>query len=279
MMYRSYLFVPGDSARKQVKALDSGADALILDLEDSVAPDQKVAARTQTTAFLANGAPMARFVRVNALDTGLTGDDVAACAALRPDGYVLPKCEGPDDIAALADLIVRAGGPADVRILVIATETVRAVRRLMRLDWTHPNLAALTWGAEDLSTDLGALTNRDANGGYLGPFALAREVALFAAKEAGAAAVDTVFTNFADMDGLRAEADAAFIAGFDGKMAIHPAQVPVINAAFAPTDAQVAHARAVVAAMQDAGVARLGGQMLDQPHLAQARRILALAAR
>lgn len=275
--HRSYLFVPGDSARKQAKSRETGADALILDLEDSVAPDAKAAARTHTAGFLAEGAPMARLVRVNALSTGLTAADVAETAPGRPDGYVLPKCEGVEDIAALATMIAQAG--LDVPILIIATETVRAVRRLMRSDWSHVALGGMTWGGEDLAADLGALRNRDGTGQWLPPFALAQSLALLAAKEAGVAAVDGPFTGIGDTNGLQQAAAAAFAMGFDGKLAIHPAQVPVINAAFTPDAAAVEHAQRVVAAMAGAGVAQLDGQMLDQPHLTQALKILRLAAR
>jgi citrate lyase subunit beta/citryl-CoA lyase len=279
MKHRSYLFVPGDSARKQAKALDSGADALIIDLEDSVTSAAKSDARKQTVAFLREPASMARLVRVNALDSGLTADDLAVVAPHGPDGYVMPKCEGPDDIARLVDMIVQAGGAPDAPLLVIATETARGLRRLMRMDWSHPNLQGLTWGAEDLSTDLGALQNRDSKGVYFSPFTLARDTALLAAKEAAVAAVDTVFTNIKDTTALHAEAENAFNIGFDGKMAIHPAQVPIIHAAFTPTPQQVDHAQRIVSTMSSAGVAQLDGRMIDQPHLLQAHRILDLHAR
>ena len=275
--HRSYLFVPGDSARKQDKARGTGADALILDLEDSVAPGDKDAARNRTAAWLAEGAPMARLVRVNSLSTGRTAEDIAATAAGRPDGYVLPKCESLDDIASVAAMIAAAG--SDAPILIIATETVRAVRQLMRADWAHPALGGMAWGAEDLAADLGALTNRDADGAFRPPFAMARTLALLAAKDAGVAAVDGPHTAIGDTRGLGREAEAAFAEGFDGKLAIHPAQVPVINAAFTPSAAQIDHARRVVEVMDGTGVASLDGQMLDQPHLVQARKILRLASR
>lgn len=270
--YRSLLFVPGDSQRKQTKALTSGADALILDLEDSVAPDAKDAARARVAEFLSESSPNARLVRVNALETGLTAADVAATLPHSPQGYVLPKCEGPDDIAALSAMIGK-----DMPILAIATETVRAVRQLMRLDWTQTGLGGITWGGEDLAADLGAMRNRVKGGQYLSPFLLSRDLALFAAKEAQVSAVDAVFPNFQDTIGLKAEAEEAFELGFDGKMAIHPAQIPTINAAFTPSSAQVAHSKAVVSAMDDSAVAQLNGVMLDLPHLKQAKRILRLA--
>lgn len=277
LTHRSYLFVPGDSARKQDSARKSGADALILDLEDSVAADNKDAARSQTASYLAAGAPMARFVRINALSTGRTADDIARTAAGHPDGYMLPKCESRADIAAVAAMIAGAG--LDVPIVVIGTETARAVRQLMHADWSHPALGGIAWGAEDLAADLGALTNRDAGGAWLPPFATARTLALLAAKDTGVAAIDGPFTAISDLAGLRSEAETSFAQGFDGKLAIHPAQVPVINAAFSPSAAQIDHAERVVAAMSGAGVAQMDGQMLDQPHLVQAHKILTLARR
>ncbi|MCC5986347.1 MAG: CoA ester lyase [Pararhodobacter sp.] len=278
--FRSYLFVPGDSTRKQARALDSGADALILDLEDSVAAAARPAARVQVAAFLAEPAPMARFVRVNGLRSGETEADLAAIAPLRPDGYVLPKCEGPDDIATLAGLIAAQGGSGDPKILAIATETVRALRRLMREDWSHPALAGLCWGGEDLSADMGASRNRDGSGRYLGPFRLAREMCLLAALEAGIDAVDAVFTGLSDPAGLMQEAEEAAALGFSGKLAIHPAQIEPIHAAFRPSAAQIEHARKVLAAVASAGsgVAVLDGQMLDHPHVRQAQQVLRRAA-
>jgi len=276
MNFRSYLFVPGDSPRKLERAAAGGADALIVDLEDSVAAERKAEARPAVAAFLRDAVPMARLVRVNALDTGLTDRDVAETAAARPDAYVLPKCQGPDDIEALSRLIERHGGDGTIGVMVIATETVRAVRRLMREDWSHPRLTALTWGGEDLSADMGASRNRDGRGGYLGPFRLARDMALLAALEAGVQAVDAVYTDFRNEEGLRDEALEARAGGFTGKMAIHPAQIPAIHAAFAPETAEIEWARRVVAAMEEAGggVARLDGEMLDRPHLRRARAIL-----
>ena len=275
--HRSYLFVPGDSARKQEKAHGTGADAIILDLEDSVAPESKDAARQLSADWLKAPASMARFVRINALSTGRAAEDIAATAPGQPDGYVLPKCESLNDIAATASLIAKAGSRAP--ILIIATETVRAVRRLMHSDWSHPALGGMAWGAEDLAADLGALSNRDDDGTWRAPFAMARTLAFLAAKDASVAAVDGPFTALGDATGLEREATAAFAEGFDGKLAIHPAQVPIINAAFTPSVAQIDHARRVVDAMAQSGVAQLDGQMLDQPHLVQAQKILHLGAR
>lgn len=273
----SWLFVPGDSERKQQRAGASGADVLILDLEDSVAPAAKPAARATVAAWLATPVPSRRFVRVNALDTGLTESDVAATLPGRPDGYVLPKATGPQDLAALSALIERHGGGAEVRIMAIATESARGLRNLMRLDWSHPRLVALSWGGEDLAADLGAARNRNAAGDYLTPFLLARDLVLLAARDAGVAAIDAVFPDVADLAGLRRETIESVDLGFDGKLAIHPEQIAVIHAARAPDAAQLAHAHAVLAALAAAGggVALLNGQMLDQPHRRQALRTLA----
>lgn len=273
---RCYLFVPGDSARKQEKSLESGADALILDLEDSVAPEGKQAARETVAAFLARPVPMARYVRVNALDTGLTEADIAATASGGPDCYVLPKCEGRADIDALAGLIDKHGGGA-TPIFAVVTETVRAVRSLLSEDWAHPRLTEMTWGAEDLAADMGAIRNRGDDGAYHSPFRFARDAMLFAAKDAGAAAIDSVFTDFRDEAGLIREAEEALDCGFTGKMAIHPAQVAPIQKVFTPSEAQVDWARRIVAAMDGAGkgVVQLDGKMIDRPHVKTARNILA----
>jgi len=281
MTYRSYLFVPADSLNKMSKAGGGEADALILDLEDAVADDAKAEARVILAEFLAEPIVPARFVRVNAMDTGLTEADVAATAALHPDGYVLPKCQGPDDIEALALLIDKHNGPSETQIMAIATETVRAVRCLMRDDWSHPRLSAITWGGEDLAADMGAYSNRAADGGYASAFLLVRDLTLFAALEAAAAPVDAVFTNFKDNEGLTREAAAASAMGFTGKMAIHPAQVPVINTAFTPSQTQVDWANRVLEAFATAsiGVARLGDEMLDAPHRKRAEAILATVRR
>lgn len=273
---RCYLFVPGDSERKQEKALESGADALILDLEDSVAPEGKQSARETVAAFLTCRAPMARYVRVNALDTGFTEADVAATAPGRPDCYALPKCESRADIEELSRLIDKYGG-GNTPIFAIATETVRAVRSLLSEDWAHPRLTEMTWGAEDLAADIGAIRNRGDDGAYYSPFRFARDAMLFAAKDAGVAAIDSVFTDFRDEAGLIREAAEALNCGFTGKMAIHPAQVAPIQKVFTPSQEQVDWARRVVGATDGAGrgVVQLDGKMIDRPHVKTARNILA----
>ena len=282
MILRSYLFVPGDSARKMARAVDSGADALILDLEDSVAPARKAEARAEVAAFLARpDVPMKRYVRVNALSCGLTADDVAGTGAGAPDGYVLPKCEGPRDVEALSALMAEHCANPGADIMAIATETVRAVRSLMRHDWSHPRLGALCWGGEDLAADIGAERNRDETGAYHGVFGLARDLTLLAAVEAGIAAVDAVYTDIGDDDGLMRETRQAKELGFSGKLAIHPRQIPLIHEGLRPSDAQIAWAEAVVAAFAQSGsgTLSLNGEMIDRPHLIRARKILGLRAR
>ncbi|GIL02683.1 MAG: CoA ester lyase [Alphaproteobacteria bacterium] len=279
---RSFLFVPADSERKLARAPESGAGALILDLEDSVALDRKPVARAMVAAWLGSRAasPQA-WVRVNALDTGLTMTDLAAVVAARPDGIVLPKCESAAELvrldAALSALEAREGLPdRTIPVMPLITETPAAMFALGAYA-DAPRLAALTWGGEDLAAALGARTNRLPDGTWDEPYRLARALTLFAAGAAGVPAIDTVYADARDLDGLRAECEAARRMGFVGRMAIHPAQVPVIEAAFAPTEEERAWAERIVAAFAaqpGAGVISLDGKMVDKPHLVQARRIL-----
>jgi citrate lyase subunit beta/citryl-CoA lyase len=282
---RSCLFVPADSDRKLARGLASGADCLFVDLEDSVAPAAKAAARESARAFLtaarAAGGP-ALYVRVNALDTGLTDADLDAVMPGAPDGIVLPKAASGADVQQLgAKLAVREARLSlpdrATRIIPIVTETAASLFALQSYAGASPRLAGLTWGAEDLSADLGAETYRLPDGGYTAPFALARTLTLLAAVAAGVAPIDTVFPPFRDTAGFRAECEAARREGFTGKMAIHPDQVPVINEVFTPSAEAVARARAIVAAFADGGtgVTSLDGEMLDQPHLVKAKRLLA----
>lgn len=287
---RSLLFVPGDSDRKLSKSLDMGADALLLDLEDSVAAEGKEAARRITCDFLrsaaaAEGRPRL-FVRVNALDTGLTDADLDVVMAAAPDGILLPKAAGGPDIAQLGAKIAVREAENDrpdgtTRILAIATETGRSLFGLGTYAGASRRLIGLAWGAEDLSADLGAQSNRAADGAFAEPYRLARSLLLFGAAAAGVAAIDTVFTNLRDLAGLKEECDEAVRDGFSGKMAVHPAQVAVINVAFSPSAEAVERAKAIVAAFADnpgAGVLSVGGEMLDRPHLTRAARVLARAA-
>ena len=271
MRLRALLFVPGDRPERFAKAAASGADALILDLEDSVVPARKAEARAAVAAYLAQPAAVTRFVRVNPLDSVFIDDDLAALADARPDGLVLPKAESADDIARLHDRMA-------LPILPVATETPAAVFGLGTYRTATAQLAGLTWGAEDLPAAVGASTAREADGRYTPPYELARSLTLFAAHAAGVPAIETVYPDFRDTDGLAAYAARGRRDGFTGMLAIHPAQVPVINVAFAPSEGELAHARAVVAAFAanpEAGALQLDGKMIDAPHLKAAQRLLA----
>ena len=276
MRLRSLLFVPGDRPERMVKALGLGADALILDLEDSVAPAGKVAARAHVAAFLAEPRTMPLFVRINPLDSGLADDDLAAVLPGKPDGIMLPKAEGA---ASLAALDAKLSG--DIAILPIATETPAAIFALGTYGGVTDRLVGLTWGAEDLPAAIGAATSREADGSYTAPYQLARSLTLFGAHAAGVAAIETVYPDFRDLDGLAAYAARGRRDGFTGMMAIHPSQVAVINAAFTPSAEERAKAQAIVdlfAANPGAGALQLEGRMVDAPHLKAAKALLALAA-
>jgi citrate lyase subunit beta/citryl-CoA lyase len=291
LMMRSLLFIPGDSPKKLDKGLGSGADVLLVDLEDSVALSGKEAARTTAAAFLATARAAANrprlYVRVNGLTTGLTDADLDAVMAAGPDGIMLPKAVGGPDVSHLAAKLAVREAEYDLedgstRIVAIATENARGVFALGTLAGTSRRLAGVAWGGEDLAADVGAEANRGDDGLYTAPYRLARSLTLFAAAAAEVDAVDSVYTNFRDLDGLADECREARRDGFSAKMAIHPAQVPVINEAFTPSDAALAHARTVVEAFAenpDAGVVGIAGQMIDRPHLRQAERLLARAKR
>jgi len=270
------LFVPGDRPERMAKAAALDVDALILDLEDAVAPTAKAAARAAVAAFLAEPRRVALFVRINPLDSGLSADDLAAVLPGRPDGIVLPKAAGVASLAALDAML-----DGDIRILPIATETPAAVFALGSYGGVTPRLCGLTWGAEDLPAAIGAATSREADGSYTAPYQLARSLTLFGAHAAGVPAIETVYPDFRDLDGLAAYAARGRRDGFTGMMAIHPAQLPVINAAFTPSADEIARARAIVdlfAANPGAGALQLDGRMVDAPHLKAARAVLALAA-
>jgi citrate lyase subunit beta/citryl-CoA lyase len=287
---RSLLFVPGDSSRKLEKALASGADVLLIDLEDSVDLSAKEEARRVTAAFLSEQQATSDrprlFVRVNGLTTGLTDADLDGVMQAAPDGIVLPKTVGGADVAHLgAKLAVREAEfdlkDGATRILAIATENAAGVFALGTFAGASHRLMGMTWGGEDLSADLGAETNRDADGAYTDPYRLARSLTLLGAAAAGVDAVDSVFTNFRDMAGLEAECRMARRDGFVAKMAIHPAQVPIINEAFTPSQEAIDKAKAVIEAFKanpGAGVVGVNGEMLDRPHQLRAERLLRRAA-
>lgn len=271
---RSLLFVPGDRPERFEKAAASGADAIILDLEDSVAPENKAQARVAVTDWLAQPRAVRAFVRINALDSGQAQTDLAAILPASPDGLVLPKAEGAESIAQLLAL---ADGAPVPPILPIATETPAAIFRTGEYGSMAQHLCGLTWGAEDLPAAIGAVSSRDEKGQYLPPYEMARALTLFGAHAAGVAAIETVYPNIADAQGLSAYVARGRRDGFTGMMAIHPAQVAVINQGFTPSEAEIAHARAVVdafAANPGAGALKLDGKMIDRPHLRQAERLL-----
>ena len=288
MILRSMLFVPGDSERKLVKGAGSGADALVLDLEDSVPADRIAIARTMVREYLAGHRDRGKqelWVRVNPLSTEKALPDLAAIAGGPPDGILLPKTTSATDVVTLdhylSALEAREGVAAgSIRIMAVATETPIALFTLGTFAGCSPRLAGMTWGAEDLSSALGAATNRDTEGNLEFTYRLARSLCLAAAVAANVQPIDTVFTDFRDSEGLRRESRAALRAGFTGKIAIHPDQVAVINDAFTPTAEDIAYAKRVVEAFASgAGTVGLDGKMLDMPHLKQAQKVLASANR
>lgn len=273
---RSWLFVPADSERKVEKALESEADAIIFDLEDSVVPAQKGAAREILRHLPKRSGGPEWWVRINPIGSEFQKDDLHLIGVADIHGIVLPKAEGGADVTRLAH---RTG---NIPIHAIVTETAASLFGL--LSYRDPNspLAAMSWGAEDLSAALGASSKYGSDGELSFTYKLARSLCLAGAVAAGVQPVDGVFADFRDAEGLRAEAEAARREGFTGKLAIHPAQVPVINAAFTPSDADIRHAEEVVAAFEahpNAGTLSVGGKMVDRPHLVQARRVLERAVR
>ena len=286
---RSLLFVPGDSPKKIEKACQSGADILLLDLEDSVALSAKEEARhvvAETIKSYAHGPDMPKlYVRINALDSGLADADLDQVVRSGPAGILLPKCVSGMDVQHLsAKLAVREAESdlkdGSIRIIAIATETAASLFQLGTYHGASHRLEALTWGAEDLSADLGAETNRLENGDYTDPYRLARALMLMAAATAQIQAIDTVFTAYKDEAALLRECEAARRDGFTGKMAIHPAQVPIINSVFTPSVETIAEAQEIVDAFKnnpEAGVVGIRGQMIDRPHLLRAERVLARA--
>src|SRR4051795_9413414 len=268
---RSWLFVPADSERKIAKALESDADAVIFDLEDSVAPAKKAIARDilKNLPKRSNGPQW--WVRVNPLGSEFHKEDLKLIGSAYVHGIVLPKAESGADVIQLAH---RTG---NIPIHAIVTETAASLFGLLSYRTPNSPLAAMSWGAEDLSAALGASSKYDSNGDLSFTYKLARSLCLAGAVAAGVQPVDGVFANFKDDEGLRAESEAARREGFTGKLAIHPAQVPIINAAFTPSEEEVRHAEEIVAAFEaqpDAGVLSVGGKMVDRPHLLQARRVL-----
>jgi citrate lyase subunit beta / citryl-CoA lyase len=268
---RSWLFVPADSDKKIAKALDSQADAVIFDLEDSVAPAQKAPARDILKQLAKRSGGPQWWVRMNPLGSEFLKEDLKLIGVADIHGIVLPKSEGGWDVVELAH---RTG---NIPIHAIVTETPASLFAMLSYRDLNLSLAAMSWGAEDLSAALGASSKYGSDGSLSFTYRLARSLCLAGAVAAGVQPIDGVFADFRDDKGLRAEADAARREGFTGKLAIHPAQVPIINAAFTPSAAEVQHAEAIIAAFEaepDAGVLSVDGKMVDRPHLVQARRVL-----
>ena len=283
MILRSLLFVPADSEKKLAKSQSSPADALILDLEDSVAAQNRPKARGLVKEFLKDRHSQSIWVRINPLGSEDFIRDVESVVVSKPAGLVIPKPDGPQTLREIDNHISTREAKAgvhhgDIKLLPVATETPEAVLTLGEYRNPPPRLAAMSWGAEDLSAALGAATNRDENGEFLFVHKMVRALVLIAAKAAGVDAIETLHADFRDAKGLERVARAAQREGFSGMLAIHPDQVETINAAFTPSAADIEHAKKVVAAFaQGAGVAALDGKMLDQPHLKQAKHVLALA--
>jgi citrate lyase subunit beta/citryl-CoA lyase len=277
---RSLLFVPGDRPDRMEKAKTAGADAVILDLEDAVASERKAEARTQVARFLNSGDRRVKlFVRINALDTDAADADLREIARMAPDGYVLPKSGGA---ASVIELARRLGllHCQERPVLPIAAETPSSVFTLIKYREVGERLAGLTWGAEDLPRSIGATASRLPDGGFTPAFELVRTLTLFAAHAAGVPAIEAVYPAFKDQGGLALYAARAARDGFSGMLAIHPSQVPLINAAFTPSAEALEQARNVVAAFQSrpgAGSIDLGGVMLDAAHLKHAERVIARA--
>ena len=284
---RSLLFIPGDSPKKLDKGLGSGADALLLDLEDSISPQRKAEARATTLAFLKEAVPVKDrpriYVRINGFATGLTDADLDVIVAGRPDGIMFPKAEGGTAVthcdAKITAREAMHGLPeGSLDIIAIATETAQAIFLAGTYGGSSKRLKGLTWGAEDLSVELGAEANRDKDGHFLAPYQLARSLCLAGAGAAQVQAIDTVYIDFRNEAGFRRECEEAKRDGFTGKMLIHPAQVAVTNEVFTPKPEAIERAKAVVAAFEanpGAGTIGIGGVMYDRPHLERARQLLA----
>jgi len=287
MRLRSLLFVPADSERKFAKARDVGADALILDLEDSVAPSQKPAARAIVARLLEDTSPRewAFFVRVNALDTGLTLEDLSAVVKPGLDALLIPKTNGAEDISRIGHYLdaleAKAGmAPGSVKLAIVSTETPKAMFNLGSYSPAHPRLVGLTWGAEDLGAAIGATDNKEPDGSWTFPYKVARVQCLFAAAAAEVAPLDTLYANFKDFEGLERDCRLSRRDGFTGRIAIHPDQIATINRCYAPSDEEIAQARRIVDAFEaqpGAGTLGIDGKMYDIPHLKAARKTLAAA--
>jgi citrate lyase subunit beta/citryl-CoA lyase len=283
---RSWLFAPGDSDRKMEKATAGTADIVLLDLEDAVATSEKPKARQMVAAFLkANVQHRARlWVRINPLDGPFALEDIAAIVPAHPGGIMLPKARGRADVELLNHYVtileVASGiAPGSIKVIPLVTETAAAMYTTGTYDGA-PRVVALTWGAEDLADSIGASSNKDPDGSYSFTYKMARSFTVLGAATAGVLAIDTIQADFKDEEGLRKRAAEVRRDGFRGMLAIHPAQVDIINAAFTPTDEEIARAQEIVdlfAANPGVGAIGYKGGMLDRPYLARAENLLALA--
>lgn len=278
-MMRSLLFVPADDAKKQQKALNSAADAVILDLEDSVAPNNKAKARDVLRTFLtALDSDKKIIVRINALDTEFWQEDLELALAFAPDYILLPKARNGDDVKTVNKLIhAHQKASQKTQIIALVTEVPEAMFKMDSFKDSGDRLSALTWGAEDLSAEIGAQTNKDEDGNYFAVYQLARSLCLLGAAHANVAAIDSVYTDFKNAEGLRRETERAKLEGFTGKMLIHPNQIDIVNEVFTPSDAEIEHAKQVIAAIENSttgGVAQLDGKMIDMPHYRRALNLI-----
>lgn len=277
MKLRSLLFVPGDRPDRMEKALGLGADALILDLEDAVSLENKATARTHVADFLSRPRDhgVTLLVRINPLDSGLTKTDLTAILNAKPDAVMLPKADGAAAVAQTVALMNEVSNP--VPIIPLTVETPDALFTLGEYQTVKENLFGLTWGAEDLSASLGTKSSRDQDGVLREPLKLARSLTIFAARAATVPAIETVFADFKNPDGLQATAKQASDDGFEGMMAIHPAQIPIINEAFTPSEDEIAHAKQIVEAFENnpgQGAQQIGGKMIDAAHLKLAKNLI-----
>jgi len=284
---RSLLFVPADGGAKLDKALASGADAVIVDLEDSVAPERKAGAREAALEFLQRARAMAQrprlLVRINALQTGLADADLDAVVPGQPDAVLIPKAEGGASVTKVdTKLSLREADaglpPGGIKILAQSVESAAGLFLAGTFRDCSRRLIGLTWGPEDLAAELGAEANRESDGTLTEPYRIARAMCLFGAAAAGVPALETIHVDFRNLDALRRDTEIARRDGFAGRLAIHPAQVPIINDVFTPTAAEIAQAKAIVAAFAaqpNAGTVGIDGKMYDRPHLLRAQRLLA----
>lgn len=281
MRLRSLLFVPGDRPERLIKAVASGADAVIIDLEDSVALPNKSKAREEVASFISGAKSEPKlFIRVNNLTSSYFLEDLDALSKAHPFAIVLPRCEGARDIELAAAHLSRVGC-LETKILPISTETPQGVLNLGNYGTVAKYLCGLTWGTEDLPSSIGALNAWEADGRLTPPYEVVRTFALFGAHAAGVAAIDTAFHDYKDLDGLRSFASRGRRDGFQGMLAVHPSQIPIINEAYTPNHSEIIWAQQVIDAFNrnpDAPMINVDGKSVDRPRLTMAQKIMTNAA-